>query len=46
LFWRETRSVFIAKNILVFILIVLRVFSFSSTAFSLYFSHSLLFRTC
>jgi hypothetical protein len=37
LFWRETRSVFIAYNTLVFTLIVLRVFSFASTAFSFYF---------
>jgi hypothetical protein len=37
LFWKETRSVFIAKNTLVFTLIVLRVFSFSSTAFSFCF---------
>jgi hypothetical protein len=34
LFWRETRSVFITKNTLVFTLIVQRVFSFSSIAFS------------
>jgi hypothetical protein len=38
LFWRETHSVFIAKNTLVFTLIVQRVFSFSSTAFSFCFS--------
>jgi hypothetical protein len=37
LFWRETRSVFIAKNTLVFALIVQRVFSFSSTVFSFHF---------
>jgi hypothetical protein len=46
LFWRETRSVFIAKNTLVFTLIVQRVFSFSSTAFSFYFLPWFLFRTC
>jgi hypothetical protein len=38
LFWRETRSVFIAKNTLVFTLFVQRVFSFSSTTFSFHFS--------
>jgi hypothetical protein len=38
LFWRETRSIFIAKNTLVFILIIQRVFSFSSTVFSFHFS--------
>jgi hypothetical protein len=37
LFWRDTHSVFIAKNTLVFTLIVQRVFSFSSTAFSFHF---------
>jgi hypothetical protein len=37
-FWRETCSVFIAKNTLVFTLIVQRVFSFSNTAFSFHFS--------
>jgi hypothetical protein len=37
LLWRETRSVFIAKNTLVFTLFVQRVFSFSSTAFSFRF---------
>jgi hypothetical protein len=46
LFWRETRSVFIAKNTLVFTLFVQRVFSFSSTAFSFCFSPWFLFRTC
>jgi hypothetical protein len=35
----KTHSIFIAKNTLVRILIVLRVFSFSSTAFSFCFSH-------
>jgi hypothetical protein len=43
LFWRETRSVFIAKNTLVFTLIVQRVFSFSITAFSFCFSPWFLF---
>jgi hypothetical protein len=38
LFWRETRSVFITKNTLVFTLIVQRVFSFSITEFSFRFS--------
>jgi hypothetical protein len=38
LFWKETRSIFIARNTLVFTLIVQRVFSFSSTAFSFIFS--------
>jgi hypothetical protein len=33
LFWRETRSIFTSYNTLVFTLIVLRVFSFASTAF-------------
>ena len=37
LFWRMTHSVLIAQNTLVFTLIVLRVFSFASTAFSSYF---------
>jgi hypothetical protein len=37
LFWKETRSIFIALNTLVFTHIVLRVFSFSSTAFSFRF---------
>jgi hypothetical protein len=37
-FWRETCSVFIAKNTLVFTLTVQRVFSFSSIAFSFHFS--------
>jgi hypothetical protein len=46
LFGRETRSIFIAQNTLFFTLIVLRVFSFSSTAFSFYFSPLFLFRTC
>jgi hypothetical protein len=46
LFWRDTRSVFIAKNTLVFSLIVQRVFSFSRTAFSFHFSPWFLFRSC
>jgi hypothetical protein len=37
LFWREARSVFIAKNTLVFTLFVQRVFPFSRTAFSFHF---------
>jgi hypothetical protein len=37
---------FIAKNTLVFTLIVQRVFSFSATAFSLCFSPWFLFRSC
>jgi hypothetical protein len=37
LFRRETRSIFIAKNTLVFTLFVQRVFSFSSTAFRFHF---------
>jgi hypothetical protein len=37
LFWRRHTSFFIAKNTLVFTLIVKRVFSFSSTAFSFLF---------
>jgi hypothetical protein len=37
LFWSETCSVFIAKNTLVFTIIVQGVFSFSSTAFSFQF---------
>jgi hypothetical protein len=46
LLWRETRPIFIAYNTPVFILIVLRVFSFASTAFNFYFSPLFLFRTC
>jgi hypothetical protein len=45
LFWRETRSVFIAWNTLVFNLIIQRVFSFSSTAFRFCFSPLFLFKT-
>jgi hypothetical protein len=37
LFWRRHTTFFIAKNTLVFTLIVQRVFSFSSTAFSFRF---------
>jgi hypothetical protein len=37
-FWRRHTPFFIAKNTLVFTLIVPRVFSFSSTAFSFRFS--------
>jgi hypothetical protein len=36
-FWRRHTPFFIAKNTLVFTLIVQRVFSFSSTAFSFHF---------
>jgi hypothetical protein len=42
----KTHSVFIAKNTLVFTLIVQWVFSFSSTAFSFHFLPWFLFRTC
>jgi hypothetical protein len=42
----KTHSVFIAKNTLVFTLIVMRVFSFASTVFSFCFSPLFLFRTC
>jgi hypothetical protein len=44
-FWRCT-SFFIAKNTLLFTLIVQRVFSFSRTAFSFHFSPWFLFRSC
>jgi hypothetical protein len=37
-FWRRHTPFFIAKNTLVFTLIVQRVFSFSSTVFSFHFS--------
>jgi hypothetical protein len=40
-FWRRHTPFFIAKNTLVFTLIVQRVFSFSSTVFSFHF-----FRSC
>ena len=43
---RETRSVLIAQNALVFALIVLRLFQFASTAFSSWFSILILFRAC
>jgi hypothetical protein len=46
LFWRETYSIFIAKNTLVFTLIVQRVFSFSATAFSFCFLPWFVFRSC
>jgi hypothetical protein len=45
-FWRRCTPFFIAKNTLVFTLIVQRVFSFSSTAFSFRFSSWFLFRSC
>jgi hypothetical protein len=44
-FWRRHTTFFIAKNTLVFTPIVLRVFSFSSTAVSFHFSPWFLFRT-
>jgi hypothetical protein len=44
-FWRRFTSFFIAKNTLVFTLIVQRVFSFSRTAFSFHFSPWFLFRS-
>jgi hypothetical protein len=46
LFGGDEIRFFIAKNTLVFTLIVQRVFSFSATAFSFRFSPSLLFRSC
>jgi hypothetical protein len=45
-FWRRWTLFFIAKNTLVFTLIVQWVFSFSVTAFSLHFSPWFLFRSC
>jgi hypothetical protein len=45
-FWRRHTPFFIAKNILVFPLIVQRVFSFSSTTFRFCFSPWFLFRSC
>jgi hypothetical protein len=45
-FWRRWTRFLFAKNTLVFTLIVQWVFSFSATAFSLYFSPWFLFRTC
>jgi hypothetical protein len=44
--WRRHTPFFIAKNTLVFTLIVQWVFSFSSTPFSFYFSPWFLFRSC
>jgi hypothetical protein len=46
LFGGRHTSFFIAKNTLVFTLIVQRVFSFSATAFSFCFSPWFLFRSC
>jgi hypothetical protein len=46
LFWRRHTLFFVAKNTLVFTLIVQRVFSFSRTAFSFRFSPWFLFRSC
>jgi hypothetical protein len=45
-FWRRCTLLFIAKNTLVFTLIVQRVFSFSRTAFSFHFLPWFLFRYC
>jgi hypothetical protein len=45
-FWRRHTPFFIAKNTLVFTLIVQRVFSFSRTVFSFRFSPWFLFRSC
>jgi hypothetical protein len=45
-FWRIHTLFFIAKNTLVFILIVQWVFSFFNTAFSYHFSPWFFFRTC
>jgi hypothetical protein len=45
-FWRRHTPFFIAKNTLVFTLIVQQVFSFSSIAFSFHFSTWFLFRSC
>jgi hypothetical protein len=45
-FWIRHASFFIAKNTLVFTLIVQRVFSFSSSTFSFCFSPWFLFRSC
>jgi hypothetical protein len=45
-FWRRHTLFFIAKNTLVFTLIVQWVFSFSITAFSFHFSPWFLFRSC
>jgi hypothetical protein len=46
LFWRRHTPFCIAKNTLVFTLIVQRVFSFSSTVFSFHFAPWFLFRSC
>jgi hypothetical protein len=46
LFWGRCTLFFIAKNTLVFTLIVQRVFSFSSTVFSFHFLPWFLFRSC
>jgi hypothetical protein len=45
-FWRRHTPFFIAKNTLVFTLIVQRVFSFSRTAFSFRFLPWFFFRSC
>jgi hypothetical protein len=45
-FWRRLTLFFIARNTLVFTLIVQRVFSFSRTTFSFCFSPWFLFRSC
>jgi hypothetical protein len=45
-FWRRHTSFFIAKNTLVFTLIVQWVFSFSRIVFSFRFSPWFLFRSC
>jgi hypothetical protein len=45
-FWRRCTPFFISKNTLVFTLIVQRVFSFSSTAFSFCFLPWFLFISC
>jgi hypothetical protein len=45
-FWRRWTLFFIAKNTLVFNLIVQRVFSFSTTVFSFCFLPLFLFRSC
>jgi hypothetical protein len=45
-FWRRHTPFFIVKNTLVFTLIVQRVFSFTSTAFSFHFLPWFLFRYC
>jgi hypothetical protein len=45
-FWRRCILFFIAKNTLVFTLIIQWVFSFSSTVFSFHFPPWFLFRSC